>query len=71
PRTIQHETVASEGSAAAAPTMNSVGASDACGMHTVAFEKCLNSSGNDISKCQFYMNMLNQCRNNSGSMMSA
>ncbi|GKC85962.1 hypothetical protein Tco_1141679, partial [Tanacetum coccineum] len=23
---------------------------------------CINSSGSDISKCQFYMNMLSECR---------
>ncbi|PKI33214.1 hypothetical protein CRG98_046383, partial [Punica granatum] len=33
--------------------------------------KCLNNFGNDISKCQFYMDMLSECRKNSGSMMGA
>ncbi|KAK3016268.1 hypothetical protein RJ639_006099 [Escallonia herrerae] len=71
PRTIQHETVAPEATAAPASTTSSFGGSDACGMHTKAFQDCLNSSGNDISKCQFYMDMLSDCRRNSGSMMSA
>ncbi|KAJ9561250.1 hypothetical protein OSB04_006410 [Centaurea solstitialis] len=61
PRTIQHETV---GVAAAADANNTV--SDACGMHSKAFQDCLNSSGNDIGKCQFYMDMLSECRRNSG-----
>lgn len=33
--------------------------------------QCLNSSGSEISKCQFYMDMLNECKNNSGSMINA
>ncbi|KAL5787844.1 hypothetical protein ACOSP7_004793 [Xanthoceras sorbifolium] len=69
PRTIQHETVVSE--AAAAPTTNSFGASDACNVHSKAFQDCVNNFGSDISKCQFYMDMLAECRKNSGSMMSA
>ncbi|KAK1386254.1 CHCH domain-containing protein [Heracleum sosnowskyi] len=60
PRTIQHEAVpAAAGSAA--PELSK----DACGMHLDAFTKCLNSSGSEISKCQFYMDMLNECKNNS------
>ncbi|KAJ9705610.1 hypothetical protein PVL29_003599 [Vitis rotundifolia] len=71
PRTIQHETVASEAAASSAPTMNNVGGSDACNAHYKAFQDCLNSSGSDISKCQFYMDMLSECRRNSGSMLGA
>ena len=62
PRTIQHETVAV--SAPDAATTSS--GSDACGMHSKAFQDCLNSSGNDIGKCQFYMDMLSECRRSSG-----
>ncbi|MBA0614065.1 hypothetical protein Godav_014398, partial [Gossypium davidsonii] len=85
PRTIQHETVVSE--AAAAPA-NSFTGSDACSIHSKAFQDlayylyllnqgfgtyslCLNSYGNEISKCQFYMDMLSECRKNSGSMLGA
>lgn len=71
PRTIQHETVVSEAAATAAPTATSMGGSDACSVHSKAFQDCLNSYGNDISKCQFYMDMLAECRRNSGSMMSS
>ncbi|GFP99440.1 hypothetical protein PHJA_002088100 [Phtheirospermum japonicum] len=72
PRTIQHEAVASEAVAgAAAPAATSMGASDACNMHSRAFQDCLNGYGNDISKCQFYMDMLAECRRNSGSVMSS
>ncbi|GFP86824.1 hypothetical protein PHJA_000826200 [Phtheirospermum japonicum] len=71
PRTIQHETVASEAAASPAPaSATSMGGSEACGMQTKAFQDCLNGYGNDISKCQFYMDMLADCRRNSGSMMS-
>ncbi|XP_043712164.1 coiled-coil-helix-coiled-coil-helix domain-containing protein 2 [Telopea speciosissima] len=70
PRTVQHETVASEATAAPAPTMNGVG-SDACNIHSKAFQDCLNNFGSDISKCQFYLDMLSDCRRNSGSMMGA
>ncbi|XXG49115.1 hypothetical protein AAC387_Pa02g3381 [Persea americana] len=73
PRTIQHETVVTESAAAATPvpTMNSFGGADACNSHSKAFQDCLNSSGSDISKCQFYIDALNECRRNSGSMLSA
>ncbi|GMI83748.1 hypothetical protein like AT5G09570 [Hibiscus trionum] len=71
PRTIQHETVVSEAAAAPAPaaTANSFSGSDACSIHTKAFQDCLNSYGNEISKCQFYMDMLAECRKNSGSVL--
>ena len=68
PRTIQHENVASEAPAAGT---NSLSGSDACGFHSKAFQDCLNSSGSEISKCQFYMDMLAECRRNSGSMLGA
>ncbi|KAL3843798.1 hypothetical protein ACJIZ3_001201 [Penstemon smallii] len=71
PRTIQHETVASEAAGTPAPAAPSMGGSDACSLHTKAFQDCLNGYGNDISKCQFYMDMLADCRRNSGSAMSS
>jgi len=30
--------------------------------------QCINSYGSDISKCQFYLDMLNECKRNSGVM---
>ncbi|XP_062024496.1 uncharacterized protein C6C3.02c [Rosa rugosa] len=66
PRTIQHETVASEASAAPA----SMASSDACSIHSKAFQDCVSNFGSEISKCQFYMDMLSECRKNSG-MLSA
>lgn len=38
PRTIQHETVASEGGAAPSPMTNNIGGADACGFHSKAFQ---------------------------------
>ncbi|XP_039018466.1 uncharacterized protein C6C3.02c-like [Hibiscus syriacus] len=73
PRTIQHETVVSEAAAASAPeaAANSFSGSDACSIHTKAFQDCLNSNGNEISKCQFYMDMLAECRKNTRSVLGA
>ncbi|XP_057978188.1 uncharacterized protein LOC131164767 isoform X1 [Malania oleifera] len=38
PRTIQHETVSSEGAAAPVPMTNNPGGPDACGSHSKAFQ---------------------------------
>ncbi|KAL9321355.1 hypothetical protein ACSQ67_013194 [Phaseolus vulgaris] len=71
PRTIQHETVTTGPSTAVpAATANSFG-SDACNMHSKSFQDCLNSYGDDISKCQFYMESLAECRRNSGATFNA
>lgn len=43
PRTIQHETVVSEAASAPAPTANSMG-SDACSMHSKAFQDVCRTS---------------------------
>ncbi|KAL9284897.1 hypothetical protein ACSQ67_024721 [Phaseolus vulgaris] len=70
PRTIQHEAVVSDVATAPAPAANTFG-SDACNVHTKAFQDCISSYGNDISKCQFYMDMLAECRKNSGASLNA
>ncbi|KAL0888257.1 hypothetical protein Bca101_012240 [Brassica carinata] len=72
PRTIKHETVVSEAApaSAASPVANSTG-SASCDTQSKAFQDCVNSYGSDISKCQFYMDMLSECKKNSGSMMAA
>lgn len=71
PRVIRCETVASSGPAtpAAAPNANSL--SNACGLQNKAFTDCLNTSGDDIGKCQFYMDMLQECRKGSGAGLNA
>lgn len=51
PRTIQHETVASEAAAAPASSAASMGGSDACGMHTKAFQDVSQLSLNRWFSC--------------------
>ncbi|KAK5824094.1 Cytochrome c oxidase-assembly factor COX23, mitochondrial [Gossypium arboreum] len=71
PRVIKHETVASSEPAAAAsapaPNTNSMNM-DACGVQSKALSDCLSNFGSDISKCQFYMDMLQECRKISGAL---
>ncbi|KAK7840167.1 hypothetical protein CFP56_017017 [Quercus suber] len=58
PRVIKHETVASSASdVPPAPNTNGVGSST-----------CLEGYRSDISKCEFYMDMLHQCCQNSGTL---
>ncbi|GMY07744.1 coiled-coil-helix-coiled-coil-helix domain-containing protein 10, mitochondrial-like [Fagus crenata] len=78
PRVIKHETVessetvaASATAAAPAPNTNNIGSSDVCVGQSKALTDCLNDYGSDISKCQFYMDILQQCRQGSGTTLSA
>ncbi|KAL9667781.1 hypothetical protein QQ045_002149 [Rhodiola kirilowii] len=65
PRTIKMEEVP------ATAAMINPGTADACQHNMKAFGDCLNSQLNDISKCQFLMDMLTECkRNNSGAAES-
>ncbi|KAF3544753.1 hypothetical protein DY000_02005851 [Brassica cretica] len=68
PRTIQHEGVetASASASAAAGMFSS-----SCDLHAKAFQDCVSSYGSDISRCQFYMDMLSECRKNSASTIGA
>ncbi|KAK1644778.1 hypothetical protein QYE76_062583 [Lolium multiflorum] len=61
PRTIQHETVVSEAASSMTPMGNAAG-SDKCDNPSKAFQDCINHYDSDISKCQFYLDMLNDCR---------
>ncbi|KAG2316846.1 hypothetical protein Bca4012_067751 [Brassica carinata] len=69
PRTIQHETV--EATSASAAPVGSNMFSTSCDIHAKAFQDCISSYGSDISKCQFYMDMLSECKKNSGSTLGA
>ncbi|KAL5705316.1 hypothetical protein ACHQM5_023635 [Ranunculus cassubicifolius] len=69
PRTIQVEHGASEATTASSSAVGNAAGSDACNIHNQAFQDCINNYGSDISKCQFYLDMLSQCRKNS--MLSA
>ncbi|KAM2068299.1 hypothetical protein ACFX1T_044520 [Malus domestica] len=61
---------------AAAPVLetmastSSISGSDACSNHSKAFQDCIDEFVSDISKCQWYMDKLYECKNNSG-MLSA
>ncbi|KAL5777421.1 hypothetical protein ACOSP7_010347 [Xanthoceras sorbifolium] len=74
PRVIHHETVTSSAPGAApasTPNTGSLGGVDACSGQFKALQDCLNNYGSDISKCQFYMDMLQECRRSSGAALSA
>ncbi|KAL1336176.1 hypothetical protein AAHE18_10G043300 [Arachis hypogaea] len=66
PQTI--DVVGKDAAAAPVPPANSM---DACNIQSEAFQDCINSYGSDISRCQFYMDMLAECRKNNGAPMSA
>jgi len=70
PRTVQHEYVGNEAAGAPAPAANMNTGSDACNNQYKSFTDCLSSYGNDISKCQFYMDMLSECKKNSNTSLS-
>ncbi|KAK9670665.1 hypothetical protein RND81_13G216400 [Saponaria officinalis] len=63
PRTIQHEMVNSQ---TAQPAPAAASAADACANQSKTFQDCLNNFRSDISKCQFYIDMLSECQKNSG-----
>jgi hypothetical protein len=67
PRTVQHEqvqgsqTTPSSPGATSSPVNNS-SSQDVCINQAKAFEDCLRANLDDIGKCQFYVDMLNECR---------
>ncbi|CAN8256786.1 unnamed protein product [Cochlearia groenlandica] len=73
PRTIQYETVVSSEAVSASSSSSPVGDNTmgSCDIQSKAFQDCVNNFGSDINKCQFYMNMLSECRKSSGSMMAS
>ncbi|XP_022132139.1 uncharacterized protein C6C3.02c-like [Momordica charantia] len=72
PRVIQHESVDSSAAPSSVPTAASnVGGSEVCNGQSKALQDCLNHYGSDIGKCQFYMDMLQECRRSSGPGLGA
>ncbi|KAK7252268.1 hypothetical protein RIF29_36099 [Crotalaria pallida] len=78
PRTIQHE-VTGSAEPDPAPTANTFGG-DACVFIQRLFKiraklnyssTCITHNVTEINKCQLYMDMLAECRKNSGSSLSA
>eukprot|EP00897_Mesotaenium_endlicherianum_P004424 jgi/Mesen1/4009/ME000211S03188 len=65
PRTVQHEHVQSAPSdPAPAGSAASSSAADACKYQAKAFQDCVSFNEDDVGKCQFYVNMLKECRQN-------
>ncbi|KAK3137134.1 hypothetical protein QOZ80_5BG0448330 [Eleusine coracana subsp. coracana] len=62
PRTFQIDHTTSQASSSAAPATTGSEPSNACDIHNMAFQDCINHNGSDISKCQFYIDVLNDCR---------
>ncbi|KAG0521970.1 hypothetical protein BDA96_08G207800 [Sorghum bicolor] len=60
PRTFRIEHTAA--AATTTTTSPSDASSSPCEIHAMAFQDCINQNGSDISKCQFYVNILNDCR---------
>ncbi|WVZ91497.1 hypothetical protein U9M48_037661 [Paspalum notatum var. saurae] len=57
PRTFRIQHIHEQEAAAAAAEPSSP-----CEVHAAAFQDCINQNGSDISRCQFYVNILNDCR---------
>ncbi|XP_002981832.2 coiled-coil-helix-coiled-coil-helix domain-containing protein 10, mitochondrial isoform X1 [Selaginella moellendorffii] len=72
PRVVQHEMTPSSQAAStpaeALPQPTSSG-SDPCLKQFKAFQDCIAGNPDDISKCQFYIDMLGECRRTAGSMV--
>lgn len=60
PRTVVHEHIGASESGGQ-PLAQPVSA-DACVNQSKAFQDCVNANNSDIGKCQFYIDMLNECR---------
>lgn len=59
PRTVQHEHVQVTQTTTTGTASTS---QDVCQNQAKAFQDCLNANSNDVGKCQFYVDMLNECR---------
>ncbi|KAG0467884.1 hypothetical protein HPP92_017212 [Vanilla planifolia] len=72
PRAVRHEVVApSEQACVASSTPHATGTKgyDACNLQSKAFQDCINSNGSEITKCQFYLDTLNECRHASAEVV--
>ncbi|KAL2623499.1 hypothetical protein R1flu_003704 [Riccia fluitans] len=65
-RTIQHEHVqVSDGAGYNTSSPISTVAQNSCSNQSKAFQDCIQANTDDIGKCQFYVDMLNECRRSS------
>ena len=69
PRTVVHEHSGQEQSTGGPAALAQPVAADSCINQSKAFQDCLNANGSDIGKCQFYVDMLNECRRGPAQMM--
>eukprot|EP00246_Nothoceros_aenigmaticus_P013983 TRINITY_DN511_c0_g1_i1.p1 TRINITY_DN511_c0_g1~~TRINITY_DN511_c0_g1_i1.p1 ORF type:complete len:154 (+),score=12.60 TRINITY_DN511_c0_g1_i1:107-568(+) len=67
PRQVEHVHSSSEPSPAmqSGQALTTVGGSDACSYQLKSFQDCIVANGSDIGKCQFYVDMLSECRRGS------
>jgi hypothetical protein len=69
PRTVTHEhTQVSDGQGNVSQSQLTTMSHDACTNQSKAFQDCIQANNSDIGKCQFYVDMLNECRKGSSSM---
>ncbi|PHU20526.1 hypothetical protein BC332_11677 [Capsicum chinense] len=68
PRVFRHEVTAAD---PAPPSAGSSTVPASCGSTMTAFQECLNSNGGNLSKCQFYMDMVCECRRSSTTGLNA
>ncbi|PWA70238.1 hypothetical protein CTI12_AA291070 [Artemisia annua] len=62
PRVIKIDKVSSTAPVAQVASAPAVATHDACVRQHKAFQDCINAYGGDINYCQFYMDMLSECR---------
>ena len=62
PRTIHHEVTQAVQQGGGGQNREP----DVCVDQMKAFKDCLSANANDIGKCQFYVDMLNECRKSTG-----
>eukprot|EP00250_Pteridium_aquilinum_P015968 c22864_g1_i2 orf=587-856(+) len=63
PRVVQHEHT-SVNVPSPTPIASQMASTmpDSCTVQAKAFQDCIMSNGSDIGKCQFYLNMLSECK---------
>lgn len=69
PRTVVHEHGGQDQSSGGSAALAQPVAAESCVNQSKAFQDCLNANGSDIGKCQFYVDMLNECRRGPSQMM--
>ncbi|KAG0625461.1 hypothetical protein M758_2G057400 [Ceratodon purpureus] len=66
PRTIHHEVTQITQTTSSGGGAGQSQEADVCVNQAKAFKDCLKANANDIGKCQFYVDMLNECRKSAG-----